>query len=68
MRGPDVASVRQERVPRESLRTFWPGAPDVAMEVMSPDDTAKEMDVKVAEYPVSRRVSRRSRRSRRLRP
>jgi Uma2 family endonuclease len=50
VRGPDVAFVRQERVPRESLRTFWSGAPDVAMEVMSPDDTAKEMDVKVAEY------------------
>jgi Uma2 family endonuclease len=50
VRGPDVAFVRQERVPRESLRTFWSGAPDVAMEVMSPDDTAREMDVKVAEY------------------
>jgi Uma2 family endonuclease len=50
VRGPDVAFVRQERVPRETLRTFWSGAPDVAMEVMSPDDTRREMDVKVAEY------------------
>jgi Uma2 family endonuclease len=48
--GPDVAFVRQERVPRETLRTFWPGAPDVAMEVMSPGDTLREMDVKAAEY------------------
>ncbi len=50
VRGPDVAFVRQERVPRETLRTFWMGGPDVAMEVMSPGDTPKEMDVKVAEY------------------
>ena len=50
VRGPDVAFVRQERVPRETLRTFWSGAPDVAMEVMSPGDTLREMDVKVAEY------------------
>src|SRR5688572_5101200 len=35
VRGPDVAFVRQERVPSTALRTFWPGAPDVAMEVMS---------------------------------
>jgi len=50
VRGPDVAFVRQERVPPETLRTFWSGAPDVAMEVLSPDDTTREMKVKVAEY------------------
>ena len=50
VRGPDIAFVRHERVPRETLRTFWPGAPDVAIEVRSPGDTLREMDVKVAEY------------------
>ena len=50
VRGPDVAFVRQERVPRETLRTFWPGAPDVAMEVLSPDDNRKHMTAKVADY------------------
>lgn len=50
VRGPDIAFVRQDRVPRETLRTFWPGAPDVAIEVKSPGDTRREMDVKVAEY------------------
>ena len=59
VRGPDVAFVRQERVPRETLRTFWMGGPDVAMEVMSPGDTPKEMDVKVAEVPLQP-ASRRS--------
>lgn len=50
VRGPDIAFVRQERIPRETLRTFWSGAPDVAMEVLSPDDSRKQMAAKVADY------------------
>jgi Uma2 family endonuclease len=50
VRAPDIAFVRQERLPRETLRTFWPGAPDVAMEVLSPDDNRKQMADKVADY------------------
>jgi len=50
VRGPDIAFVRQERVPHGTLRTFWPGAPDMAIEVRSPGDTLRETDVKIAEY------------------
>ncbi len=50
VRGPDVSYVRPERVPREQIEKFWPGAPDVAVEVVSPDDTAGEVEEKVQEY------------------
>jgi Uma2 family endonuclease len=46
VRAPDIAFVRQQRLPRETLRTFWPGAPDVAMEVLSPDDNANKWPIK----------------------
>ena len=66
VRGPDVAFVRQERVPRETLRTFWPGAPDVAMEVMSPDDTPQRDGRQGRRVPFSRRICGRRHRSRRF--
>ncbi len=50
VRGPDVSYVRPERVPEEHIEKFWPGAPDVAVEVVSPDDTAAEVEEKVQEY------------------
>jgi Uma2 family endonuclease len=50
VRGPDVAFVRQERIPTEKLRGYWPGAPDLAMEVRSPDETSRDIDAKVADY------------------
>jgi Uma2 family endonuclease len=50
VRGPDVAFVRQERLPAERLRGYWSGAPDLAMEVLSPDDTSRDIDAKVSEY------------------
>lgn len=50
VRGPDIAYIRQERLPRKMLRSFWTGAPDVAIEVLSPEDTLRAIDIKVAEY------------------
>jgi Uma2 family endonuclease len=40
VRGPDVSFVRTERIPAEGLpeRGFFPGAPDLAVEVLSPGD------------------------------
>lgn len=51
VRAPDIAFVRQERVPATGIpRTFWPGPPDLAVEVMSPGDTVFEVEEKVHEW------------------
>lgn len=51
VRAPDVAFVRRERVPPEGLpERFWPGAPDLAVEVLSPSDTSYEVEEKVDEW------------------
>jgi Uma2 family endonuclease len=50
VRAPDLAFVRQERLPVVDPRGFWRGAPDLAVEVLSPDDRAFEVEEKVAEY------------------
>ncbi len=48
VRAPDAAFISAERLARH--RGFFPGAPDLAVEVMSPSDTVAEMDAKAAEY------------------
>jgi Uma2 family endonuclease len=51
VRGPDVSFVRQERIPREGLpRGFWQGAPDLAVEVISPDNRGAALRSKVSDY------------------
>jgi Uma2 family endonuclease len=48
VRAPDIAFVAADRIaaaPRQ--RGFWPGAPDLAVEVVSPGDTQREIDEKV---------------------
>ena len=51
VRAPDVAFIRRERIPESGLpRKFWPGAPDLAVEVLSPGDTRREVDEKVADW------------------
>lgn len=48
---PDVAFVRRDRLPASGLPAgYWPGAPDVAVEVLSPSDTVFEVDAKVAAW------------------
>lgn len=48
---PDVSFVRKERVsPDLDLSRPFPGAPDLAVEVISPSDTAADMQVKVDAY------------------
>ena len=45
---PDVAFVRRERIPASGApATFWNGAPDLAVEVVSPGDTRPQVASKV---------------------
>jgi Uma2 family endonuclease len=50
VRAPDIAFVRTERLPRERRRGFYDGPPDLAVEVVSPDDRASEIQAKVQEW------------------
>jgi Uma2 family endonuclease len=51
VRAPDVAFVRRERIPESGIpKKFWPGAPDLAVEVVSPADTFNEVEEKVEQW------------------
>ena len=51
VRGPDVSfNLRSRREGERPLSGFVPGSPDIAVEVVSPSNTAAEMERKVAEY------------------
>jgi Uma2 family endonuclease len=51
VRTPDVAFVRRERVLAAGRVTgYWPGAPDLVVEVISPSDLYTEVEDKVAEW------------------
>ncbi|MBI2566965.1 MAG: Uma2 family endonuclease [Candidatus Schekmanbacteria bacterium] len=51
VRAPDVAFVRAERVPPDGPPDgFWPFAPDLAVEVVSPDDCPREVRDKANEW------------------
>jgi Uma2 family endonuclease len=50
VRAPDLAFIRQERIPQVDPRGFWHGAPDLAVDVLSPDDRASKIRDKVEEY------------------
>lgn len=48
---PDVSFVRRERIPQSGRpKAFYPGAPDLAVEVVSPGDTKKEVAGKVEDW------------------
>jgi Uma2 family endonuclease len=50
VRAPDVAFIRRERLSAALPRGFWQGPPDLAVEVLSPDDRPGDVRDKVAEY------------------
>jgi Uma2 family endonuclease len=51
VRAPDVAFVRRERVlAAGDVKGFWPGAPDLVVEVISPGDLYTEVDEKIASW------------------
>ena len=48
---PDIAFVRRTRIPPAGRpRTFWNGAPDLAVEVVSPGDTRTDVTDKVTAW------------------
>jgi Uma2 family endonuclease len=51
VRAPDLAFVRRERIPEAGIpKKFWQGAPDLAVEVLSPGDTYSEVVEKVGAW------------------
>ena len=51
VRAPDTAFVRQERIEAVGeIEGYWPGAPDLAVEVVSPNDRFAEAEEKVADW------------------
>ena len=50
VREPDVSFVTAERLKGQDLDAFFEGAPDLAVEVLSPSNTAAEMRDKIADY------------------
>lgn len=51
VRGPDVSFVRRDRVPNGQLPdSYFPGPPDLAVEVISPSDTIGDIDDKIDDY------------------
>jgi Uma2 family endonuclease len=50
VRAPDVAFLCSERVPTAPMPGFYPGAPDLAVEVVSPTDRASEVLAKVQDW------------------
>jgi Uma2 family endonuclease len=50
VRRPDASFIRKERVPAAIPRGYWRIAPDMAVEVVSPNDLYSEVEAKVNEY------------------
>ena len=50
VRAPDVAFVSADRLPAREATGFYRGAPDVAFEVLSPDDTPSDIRDRVDDY------------------
>ena len=50
VRAPDVAFVRAERIPPGGVKGFFQGPPDIAVEVVSPNDRASEVMAKAQDW------------------
>ena len=50
VRAPDIAFLREERIKSGITQKYGQGAPDLAVEVVSPGDTVDEVDDKVQEW------------------
>jgi len=50
VRAPDIAVIRQHRIPSPEPKGFWNGPPDLAVEVLSPEDRSGDVREKVEEY------------------
>lgn len=48
---PDVAFISREHIPESGIpKKYWPGAPDLAVKVLSPGDTTREVEKKVNQW------------------
>ena len=51
VRAPDAAFIAKARIPESGIpKTYWPFAPDLAVEVLSPSDRFSAVQTKIAEY------------------
>ena len=51
VRAPDGAFIRKDRIPQAGIpQKFWVGAPDLAIETTSPNDTHREIGEKVQDW------------------
>ena len=51
VRAPDVAFIRRDRVEAVGdVQDYWPGAPDLAVDVISPSDTYTEVEEKLFDW------------------
>lgn len=51
VRAPDVAFIARKRIAAEGIsERFWHGAPDLAVEVLSPSDRRSDVNEKIAQY------------------
>jgi Uma2 family endonuclease len=50
VRVPDVAFVRAERIPPGGVKGFFQGAPDIAVEILSPNDRPNEVAAKAQDW------------------
>ena len=51
VRAPDIAFIAKENLPTiDPSDAFWPGAPDLAVEVLSPSDRTGEVDEKIQDW------------------
>jgi Uma2 family endonuclease len=51
VRGPDLSFVGNDRVPGSGIPiSFWPGAPDLVVEILSPDNRPSDVRAKLAQY------------------
>jgi Uma2 family endonuclease len=50
VRGPDISFVSRERLAGFNDKAFFSGAPDLAVEILSPSNRPGEMHAKVADY------------------
>ena len=51
VRAPDIAFIARENLPEQDpSEAYWPGAPDLAVEVLSPNDKRGEVDEKIESW------------------
>ncbi len=50
VRAPDIAFIAQARLTEPTTDRYFPGPPDLAVEIVSPNDTAAQVQQKVMDY------------------